>query len=142
MLTSPADKAFLGVGWAFPIQVEGTEPDSTADIATAAYEEDIRQAIRIILGTRPGERLMRPNFGAGLHALVFEPISAKTTALVKHRVEEALINWEPRIDEIEVSVAADPPQGRLDISIHYRVRLTNIFYNLVYPFYLLEGQET
>jgi uncharacterized protein len=83
---------------------------------------------------------MRPDFGAGLHSLVFEPINTTTIALAQHRVEEALIAWEPRIDQLTVDVTADPPQGRLMIDIHYRVRATNTFYNLVYPFYLLEGK--
>jgi hypothetical protein len=130
------DKAFLGRGWEFPIQ-----PDHTGEIATAAFEEDIRQAIQIILGTAQGERVMRPDFGAGLHTLVFEPINTTTKALVRHRVEEALITWEPRIDNITVEVKADPPLGRLMIDIHYRVRATNTFYNLVYPFYLLEAEQ-
>ena len=130
-------KAFLGQGWGFPTQLDGA-----GEVAMAAYEEDIRQAIRLILGTNQGERVMRPDFGAGLHALTFEPISATTTALVRHRVEEALITWEPRIDNLTVEVTAEPPLGRLSIEIRYRVRATNTFYNLVYPFYLLEGEAT
>ena len=130
-------KAFLGQGWAFPIQ-----SDENGDMALAAYEEDIRQAIQIILGTAPGERVMRPDFGAGLPDLAFEPINTATMALARHRVEEALIIWEPRIDTISVEVKPDAPQGRLLISVDYRVRTTNTFYNLVYPFYLLEGEPT
>jgi phage baseplate assembly protein W len=130
------DKAFLGKGWAFPVQ-----SDVTHGVALSAFEEDIRQAIHIILGTAQGERVMRPDFGAGLHALVFEPINTTTMALVRHRVEEALVTWEPRIDNITVQVTADAARGRLMIDIHYRVRATNTFYNLVYPFYLLEGER-
>lgn len=134
----PADegKAFLGRGWAFPIQL-----DESGEISTTQYEEDIRQSILLILGTDQGERVMRPDFGASLRALTFEPITATTTALVRHRVEQALISWEPRIDQITVNVRADPPQGRLLVEVHYRVRATNTFYNLVYPFYLLEGGQ-
>ena len=135
-MTNEEDKAFLGQGWAFPV-----EPDDAQGVALSSYEEDIRQAIFLILGTAQGERVMRPDFGAGLHTLVFEPINTTTRALVRHRVEEALITWEPRIDTITVEVTADPPQGRLMIEIHYRVRATNTFYNLVYPFYLLEGDQ-
>ena len=127
---------FLGTGWAYPI---GVAPGG--DIKLSADEEDIRQAITIILGTTPGERVMRPDFGAGLHALVFEPINQTTMALAKHHVEQALIRWEPRIDSVNVSVAAEPRLGRLMIEIGYRVRATNVFYNLVYPFYLLEGRQ-
>lgn len=135
--TIDAEKAFLGVGWAFPVQLD---PDG--DVAMAGYDEDVREAVRIILGTRPGERVMRPDFGAGLHQLVFEPISTTTLTLARHRVEEALVRWEPRIDHISVTATADPPVGRLLISVDYRVRATNTFYNLVYPFYLVEGKES
>jgi phage baseplate assembly protein W len=130
------DKAFLGIGWSFPVAF-----NAAGEVSLAAYEEDVREAIRIILGTNPGERLMRPDFGAGLQALAFEPINVTTMALAKHRVEEALIVWEPRVDNIAVKVAAEPPVGRLMIDIRYRIRATNTFYNLVYPFYLLEGKQ-
>jgi hypothetical protein len=127
---------FLGQGWGYPIK-----PDPAGDVTLAADEEDIRQAIRIILGTRPGERVMRPDFGAGLQALAFEPMNTSTVALARYRVEEALVRWEPRIDKIEVKVAAEPRGGRLLIDITYRVRASNTFYNLVYPFYLMEGRQ-
>ena len=107
----------------------------------AAYEEDVRQAIRIILATNRGERAMRPDFGADLQALVFEPLNATTLSLIRHRVEQALVLWEPRIDVEEVRAEADRPElGRVKVEIDYRVRATNTFYNLVYPFYLLEGE--
>jgi phage baseplate assembly protein W len=132
---APDAKAFLGRGVAFPIAV-----DDKGSVALAQYEEDIRQAIRIILDTDPGERVMRPDFGAGLRALLFEPINTNTMALARHRVEQALILWEPRIDSIVVKVDAQPKVGLLNIDIRYRVRTTNTFYNLVYPFYLQEGR--
>lgn len=131
------DKAFLGRGWAFPVQ---SGPDG--EIKMAAYEEDIRLAILIILQTNPGERVMRPDFGAGLNALVFEPVNTTSMALVKHRVEQALILWEPRINLQEVQVTTDlEERNRLLIEVSYQVRATNTFYNLVYPFYLLEGEQ-
>lgn len=131
--TGGQDKAFLGVGWAFPIAADG------GDVALAAYEDDIRQAIRIILGTRPGERALRPDFGSGLADLVFEPMNTTTLTLARRRVEEALVRWEPRIDTLTVRVTATPADALLSIAIDYRVRTTNTFYNLVYPFYLAEG---
>jgi Bacteriophage baseplate protein W len=134
--TAPDPKAFLGRGLAFPVAV-----DKDGAVALAEYEEDIRQAIRIILDTDPGERVMRPDFGAGLRALLFEPINTHTLALARHRVEQALILWEPRIDSILVKVEAQAPLGILNINIRYRVRTTNTFYNLVYPFYLQEGRD-
>jgi phage baseplate assembly protein W len=130
-----AGKAFLGAGWAFPVQLE---PDG--EIAEAVYETDIRQAIRIILGTNPGERVMRPDFGAGLNAFVFEPVSPTTMSQLANAVESALVNWEPRIDVEGVQVTQDRAElGRLLIDITYRVRATNSVTNLVYPFYLEEG---
>jgi Bacteriophage baseplate protein W len=128
-------KSFLGVGVGFPVRLT-----SEQTLESAIYEEDIRQAIRIILGTNPGERLMRPDFGAGLNQFVFEPLNTTTMAQVKTRVEEALIDWEPRIDVGEVRVSADPSdRNTLLIEVQYRVRATDSRQNLVYPFYL-EGK--
>jgi hypothetical protein len=130
------EKAFLGRGWSYPVSSNGT----ATDVPLVEHEEDIRQAVRIILETGRGERVMRPDFGAGLDAFLFEPIQTTTMALIRHRVEESLITWEPRIrvESVEVMAAA-ANLGRLDIAIAYRVRSTNTFYNLVYPFYMQEG---
>ena len=130
-------RAFLGVGWSFPVALDV----KAGDVATVVHEEDIRQAIRIILETSPGERVMRSDFGAGLHDMVFEPVNATTMARVRQLVEQALVVWEPRIDVREVLVTANgSANNRLDIDIAYQVRATNTFYNLVYPFYLQEGR--
>ena len=127
---------FLGSGWAFPVVA-----DAGGDVAGAAGEEDVRQAIRIVLETDPGERVLRPDFGAGLRSLLFEPINTGTVTLVKHRVERGLTAWEPRIEVKRVTVTvADRAAGRLDVSVDYVVRATNTFFNLVYPFYLREGR--
>jgi phage baseplate assembly protein W len=113
--------------------------DPLGEAARAEGPEKIRQSIRLILETRRGERALRPDFGAGLEELQFEPVSTTTAALVRHRVERSLITWEPRIDVGEVTVTlADRATGRLDIEVGYRIRATNTFYNLVYPFYLYE----
>lgn len=130
-----ADKAFLGIGWSFPVQV-----DANGSATLIEFEEDIRQAVLLILETAQGERVMRPDFGAGLHRLVFEPLNTTTIALVRHTVEQSLVLWEPRIDSVQVTVTTGGPNGRLDIEIRYRIRATNTFYNLVYPFYLQEGR--
>jgi phage baseplate assembly protein W len=131
------DRAFLGHGWRFPIE---SGPDG--EVAMSDYDRDVREAVRIVLGTNPGERVMRPDFGAGLRALLFEPKTATTASLVRHRVEQALVLWEPRIDVVRVEVRDQPgAETALAVEVEYRVRATNSFYNLVYPFYLLEGQE-
>ena len=128
-------KAFLGVGWAFPVSA------SAGEIATAAYEEDVREAILIILQTNPGERMMRPTFGAGLRDFVFEPVNTTTMALVQTRVQESLIDWEPRIDVQSVVVTPSGELNTLNIDIAYFVRATNTAANLVYPFLLQEGSS-
>ncbi len=127
---------FLGTGWKFPVQTDGQ-----GEIAISRHEEDIRESIRIILGTAPGERVMRPDFGCGIHDYVFAPNNARTAGLVRHHVEEALSLWEPRIEVEEVQVAPDPSdRAVMLISIQYRVRDTDSRFNLVYPFYLERGE--
>ena len=100
------ERAFLGTGWALPVRL-----DDSGDVALVSHDEDIRQAVLLILETGLGERVMRRSFGAGLRELVFEPLNARTTALVRHRVETALVTWEPRIDNIGVRVDALPLTG-------------------------------
>lgn len=128
-------KDFLGTGWKYPVKV-----DIDKKIAMSEYEEDIEEAIRIILGTAKGERVMRPDFGCGIHEMVFEPIDTTTVNLIENSVRDGLIQWEPRIEVIKVEVSTEESaQGKLLISIDYRVRVTNNQFNLVYPFYVKEG---
>jgi uncharacterized protein len=127
--------AFLGVGWSFPIKADLARQD----MASAEYAEDIRQSILIILETSPGERVMRPDFGCGLMDMVFEPVSYSTQAQIEQIVGQALLLWEPRIDVHEIKAVINPDEkNTIDITISYQIRATNTFYNLVYPFYLLE----
>ena len=135
---SSGDPQILGRGWSAPYAL-----DPLGEAAMVEGGEDVRQAIRTILATSRGERPMRPEFGAGLDELVFSGVSTTTFALVRHRVEQALIAWEPRIEVVAVRVSAPGPvRNRLDIAIDYVLRATNVFYNLVYPFYLQEGRPT
>jgi len=138
MPTLDPAKAFLGVGWSFPPRLS---PDGM--LAQVAYEDDVREAILIILQTDPGERIMRPDFGAGLSQFLFEPANTTTMARLRKRVEDALVQWEPRIDLDAVTVTSEPTaRNVLDITMRYRVRATNSLHNLVYPFYLDEGTPT
>jgi phage baseplate assembly protein W len=131
------DKAFLGAGWAFPPGL-----DAEGKIRLVSLEEDVRQAILIIIQTELGERVMRPDFGIGLRAFIFEPVNTTTMQLVKTRVEEALIDWEPRIDINELKVDTNKQErNTLEIDLLYTVRATNTQFNLVYPFFLLEGER-
>lgn len=130
-------KEFLGTGWKFPVQ-----PDDRHEIAMSRHEEDVREAIWIILSTAPGERLMLPDFGCGIHEFVFAPNNSRTAGLLGFHVEEALNRWEPRIDLLEVNCRADAANPTvLLINIDYRVRTTDSRFNLVYPFYLERGES-
>lgn len=126
---------FRGIGWAFPVQA-----DSGGRIALARQDNAIRQSIRLIIETAKGERLMRPTFGCGIHDLVFAPNDPMTAARVSFEVREALIDWEPRIEVLNVQVRLDTGEGNtLHIDVQYRVRSTNNVFNFVYPFYLQRG---
>ena len=128
-------KAFLGVGWSFPVEVHAAG-NSAGKIQLAEYDESVRQAIWIILGTAKGERVMRPDFGCGIYDLIFEVNSATTVGRVAQAVREALLEFEPRIDVRDIQVQSQNGGEVLSISIDYEVRATNNVFNLVYPFYL------
>lgn len=130
-------KAFLGTGWSFP---PGLDADGKIRLVT--LEEDVRQAILIIVQTMLGERVMRPDFGVGLESFVFEPVNTTTIQLIRTRVEESLIDWEPRITINQLTVTTDANERNLLlIDLDYTVRATNTQFNLVYPFFLLEGDK-
>jgi phage baseplate assembly protein W len=130
--------AFLGTGWKFPIEVDET----TGKIKLSHHEEDIQEAIRIILWTSKGERVMRPDFGCGVQNFVFGLTDSTTLSLLESNIKEAITQWEPRVHEIEVTAALDGNvPGKLLVTVQYVVRSTNNLYNLVYPFYLHEGPK-
>lgn len=130
-------KRFLGRGWPFPIDVD----PSDQLVSYVAEEEKIRQSALIILGTARGERVMRPEFGSRLSELAFAPINASTRALASRYATDALVEWEPRIDVLRVSVTEDSAAvGTLLLDVQYRIRSTSSIFNLVYPFYLRGGK--
>jgi phage baseplate assembly protein W len=129
------ERKFTGTGWRFPIRI-----NPRGGMSWSSGEQDIQEAIWIILSTAVGERQMVPDFGCGIHSLVFAPNSFATHGSVMHTVRQALTKWEPRIDVIDVRVGS-PEENRLLIAIDYRVRSTNSFHNLVYPFYIREGRN-
>jgi phage baseplate assembly protein W len=127
----------LGSGIAFPLQV-----DRRGGIALARDETDIDQAIQLILGTAPGERPMRPEFGCGVHDFVFDTIDAGTVARMETEIRAALDRWEPRVEVTDVRFDLDGSnRGELLIHITYRVRATHHRRNLVHPFYVIPVEE-
>lgn len=130
------EKSFLGVGWKFPIQID----EVTGRIKTSSYEEDIAEAIKIILGTSKGERIMDKNFGCNIKDLIFENFNYNTALKIERCVLDALQEWEPRIINVKVKVSQDTVENsKININISYVVRSTNNPYNLVYPYYINEG---
>ena len=127
---------FLGRGFAFPLRVD----PMSCRMEMADYEESIRQAIYIILMTRKGERVMRPEFGCDIHNDAFGKPDFETLSRISESVREALILWEPRIRDIEVESYLDEGDTII-VDIRYTVRATNNPYNLVYPFYINEGMS-
>lgn len=123
---------YLGTGWSFPIRIS-----VQGGIQLSAEEQDVAEAIWIILRTEPGERVYRPDFGCRLTELAFAPLNTRTLFLVRLYVEEALNTWEPRIILDEVRADPDPMAGRVDILIDYRLRTDYRPGSIVYPFYLL-----
>lgn len=128
------DGDFIGRGWRYPLRGDARGP---------RYEggaDRIRQSIWLILSTAKGERPMLPDFGCGVHNLVFAANTAGLRGLVTVEVRDAIIRWEPRVDLLDVRVETpDDSRNRIVISIACRVRENNAALNLVYPFFLSEG---
>jgi phage baseplate assembly protein W len=131
---------FFGRGWRFWSWPNRERKPSgwleRGAVAMAEYEESIQQSVAIILGTARGERVMRPEFGCGLHELVFANNSPSTSERAVREVHEALLRWEPRIEVLHVYAEFYDQPNQLLIEVEYRVRSTNNRFNLVYPFYL------
>jgi phage baseplate assembly protein W len=127
---------FVGAGWCFPIQI-----DARGRVALSRRDRDIEEAIKIILLTPKGQRVMRPEFGCKIHELVFAPNDATTAGLASYYVEEAITMWEPRIRLIEVNASPDEENdGRLLIHIDYEIKSTYDRRSLVFPFYRIPGE--
>lgn len=127
----------LGSGLAFPLTV-----DHRGGVALARGEDDVEQAIKLILGTSPGERPMRPEFGCALHELVFDTIDAEMVGKIDGAVRVALDRWEPRIDVEGIDFdLSRMDEGTLVIDVAYRVRATSRRHNLLYPFYVIPDEE-
>jgi phage baseplate assembly protein W len=128
----------IGRGLAFPLRV-----DRRGGLALASGDDDVREAITIILGTAPGERPMRPEFGCGIHDYIFESVDAYTMGRLEVEIRLALDRWEPRIEVLDIVFdTSGADSGQLLIDISYVLRATNDIRNLVYPFYLIPAEET
>lgn len=131
-------KTFLGVGWKFP----PTFDKHTKSVEMVSEEADIQESLHILLSTRPGERIMLPEYGCDTYALVFEAIDATNISVMKRMIERAILYFEPRITLNEVKISfVEETEGLLNIDLDYTIRKTNTRSNMVYPFYVLEGTD-
>lgn len=132
-----AKNKIIGSGFAFPMQI-----DALGGVEISSDDENIRQSMMCIIGTAPGERMMRPTFGCAIHDILFEPNTAVTAAKIEYEVKRALVEFEPRIGDVEVEAMPDDnEQSRMNVTISYTIRKTNTKANLVYPFYLRKEGE-
>ncbi len=132
----PPTSPYLGAGFAFPIRL-----NVQGSLQLSTDSPNLEESIYIILGTKLGERVYRPNFGSRLSELVFEPLNARTLMLVRIYVEEALELWEPRIILQDILTIPNPNTGRVDIEIQYLPKNSYDSRSMVFPFYLLPPGE-
>jgi phage baseplate assembly protein W len=127
---------FIGSGWAFPLRT-----DATGSIALVSRDREIEESILLILGTAPGERPMRPEFGCRIHEEIFSAADAATAGRIAGDVRTALRRWEPRIVVSDVLVSADADDASvLYVDVRYANRATNEPRNLVFPFYTIPAE--
>jgi phage baseplate assembly protein W len=132
-----SEREFLGKGWRFPVAV-----NLTGGISSSAYEENVRESIFVILGTAPGERVKREDFGCRIHDLMFAPNNDETAARAEYYCEEAIYKYEPRVGDVSCkAVPSKDEPNRLDVRITYQIAGKSEKKNLVYPFYLLKPED-
>lgn len=128
---------FVGSGWGFPAAIS-----RTGAVRLFSGADDVDAAIRLILSTVPGERVMRPDFGCSMWELIFAPLTTSTLGQVEQAVREALDRWEPRIELDLVDATGEQATGTVLIEVSYRIRATNDRRNLVFPFYTIPTEES
>jgi phage baseplate assembly protein W len=132
-----SNREFLGKGWRFPVAL-----NLTGGLSQSQYEENVRESIFVVLGTAPGERVMRPDWGCRIHDLMFAPNNDETAARAEYYCEEALLKYEPRLEGVKcIAVPNKDEPNRLDIRVQYQIAGQSERKNLVYPFYLLKPED-
>jgi phage baseplate assembly protein W len=131
------DSSFLGTGWAFPPSFN----KSKQSVEMLSGEEDILSSLRILVTTSLGERVMRSQYGTKIPKMVFEPMGNSQQALLKQHLMDSIYLYEPRIVPLDVKVVMDALQGKLEITVDFKVVATNNRRNFVFPFYVIEGTE-
>jgi uncharacterized protein len=137
--------SFLGTGWAFPVTFQKNGGNGGASLVTASEVQDIEQSLTILLNTRPGERIMRPDYGCALDDLMFEPLHLGLITYIKELISNAILFYEPRVNLQHIDIVTDPAmllEGRVLIELSLIVRTTNSRHNYVYDYYKREATIT
>ncbi|WP_433383090.1 GPW/gp25 family protein [Actinoplanes sp. CA-142083] len=127
---------FIGNGWAFPAAI-----NRNGSVRLVTGTEEVDAAIRMILSTVPGERVMRPDFGCAMWQMLFAPLTSGTLGLIEQYVRESIERWEPRVELEDVHAVGEQETGTVHITVAYRVKSTNDVRNLVFPFYTIPTEE-
>jgi uncharacterized protein len=136
MYAEESSQEHLGTGISFPVQVS-----SQGTIQLSPGKTSVDESIKIILRTHLGERVYRPNFGCRLSELAFAPLNTETLMQIRLYVQEALEQWEPRINLESVVTEPDPVRGKVDVVINYQIKKTYEAKSFVFPFYLSGSKE-
>src|SRR5215467_5355869 len=119
--------SFLGTGWGFPPEFS----NQSQQVGMLSDEDDIHSSLQILLSTRQGERVMRPDYGCNLDELVFESLTTTFKTYIKDLISTAILYYEPRIDVNKIDLDdTGELEGRILISLDYTVRSTNSRYNM------------
>jgi len=134
---SDAITTYLGTGWSFPPQFSKT----LKEVKLISDEADIKSSLEVLLSTRVGERIMQPGYGCNLDELVFEPLNVSLQTYIKDLVFTSIYFYEPRINPENVTLEPVDVEGIVNVTIEYTIRSTNTRHNLVFPYYLNEGNN-
>jgi uncharacterized protein len=128
---------FTGRGWAFPVRVS-----PRGGIALVSGTDELDGALRMILATAPGERVMRPEFGCAIWDEVFTGADANSLGAMTQAVSDAVGRWEPRVVLEDVTARPDPDDTScVRIELRYVIKATNDRRNLVFPFYVIPRED-
>lgn len=131
-----ASSSFLGTGWSFPPTFDRT----LGQVIMTSDAADIQASLQILLSTRHGERVLLPEYGCDLEPMVFESMSTSFITYVQNLIQTSITNYEPRITLNSVNLVTDQAaDGILLVELDYTIKSTNSRFNMVFPYYLTEG---
>lgn len=132
-------KTFLGIAWNYPPRFKGGESSQPTEMV--ANEANIQQSIMTLLSTSSGERVHRYDYGCPIREYAFEMMTASTRTILRDRIEQSIILFEPRVIVNRIDFEEKQDEGKMNILIDYTIRQTNRRSNMVYPFYFVEGTD-